>query len=95
MKLLVQGLPDHVVGTRSRRSTRDDVALNGSPTSANAALSAVWAAALNNGGSAQQHRPGWRSSRRSRAIGNFNSTDCNAASLSISVSARSRSTGTT
>ena len=36
----------------------NDVALNGSPLSANAALSAVWAAAVNNGGSAKNIAPG-------------------------------------
>ena len=34
---------------------KGDVALNGDPTSANAAFEAVWAAALANGGSADQH----------------------------------------
>jgi len=44
---------------------KNDIALNGSPVSANAALSAVWAAALNNGGSATSRRAS-PSSRRSR-----------------------------
>jgi putative spermidine/putrescine transport system substrate-binding protein len=37
---------------------RGDVALNGDPTSANAAFQAVWAAALANGGSADNIQPG-------------------------------------
>ena len=52
-------IPARRRGRRSRaRSTSHDVALNGSPVSANAALSAVWAAALNNGGSLNNIKPG-------------------------------------
>src|SRR5262249_14915604 len=36
----------------------NDIDLNGSPLSANAALSGVWAAAVNNGGSAKNIAPG-------------------------------------
>jgi hypothetical protein len=57
----------------------NDVALNGSPLSANAALSAVWAAAVNNGGSAKNIKPGVDFFHQLRSSGNFNSTDCNAA----------------
>jgi putative spermidine/putrescine transport system substrate-binding protein len=60
---------------------KHDVALNGSPVSANAALSAVWAAALNNGGSLASIKPGITFFKKLQSIGNFNSTDCNAASL--------------
>jgi len=60
---------------------KHDVALNGSPVSANAALSAVWAAALNNGGSLANIKPGLTFFKKLQSIGNFNSTDCNAASL--------------
>jgi putative spermidine/putrescine transport system substrate-binding protein len=60
---------------------KHDVALNGSPVSANAALSAVWAAALNNGGSLSNIKPGLAFFKKLQSIGNFNSTDCNAASL--------------
>jgi putative spermidine/putrescine transport system substrate-binding protein len=60
---------------------KHDVALNGSPVSANAALSAVWAAALNNGGSLANIKPGISFFKKLQSIGNFNSTDCNAASL--------------
>ncbi len=57
------------------------VALNGSPLSANAALSAVWAAAVNNGGSAANIAPGVKFFQQLQSSGNFNSTDCNAASV--------------
>ncbi len=60
---------------------KGDVALNGSPVSANAALSAVWAAALNEGGSLSNIQPGIDFFKKLEADGNFNSTDCNAASL--------------
>jgi putative spermidine/putrescine transport system substrate-binding protein len=58
-----------------------DVALNGSPLSANAALSAVWAAAVNNGGSAKNIGPGVQFFQDLESNGNFNATDCNAASI--------------
>ncbi len=58
-----------------------DVALNGSPLSANAALSAVWAAAVNNGGSASSIAPGVAFFSTLMGSGNFNSTDCNAAAV--------------
>jgi putative spermidine/putrescine transport system substrate-binding protein len=60
---------------------KGDVALNGSPVSANAALSAVWAASLNNGGSLNDITPGINFFKQLESKGNFNSTDCNAASL--------------
>jgi putative spermidine/putrescine transport system substrate-binding protein len=60
---------------------KNDIALNGSPVSANAALSAVWAAALNNGGSLSNIGPGLTFFKTLESDGNFNSTDCNAASL--------------
>jgi putative spermidine/putrescine transport system substrate-binding protein len=59
----------------------NDVALNGSPVSANAALSAVWAASLNNGGSLNNIKPGITFFKHLESIGNFNSTDCNSGSL--------------
>jgi putative spermidine/putrescine transport system substrate-binding protein len=58
-----------------------DVALNGSPLSANAALSAVWAAGVNSGGSAKNIAPGVDFFNDLMSSGNFNSTDCNAASV--------------
>jgi putative spermidine/putrescine transport system substrate-binding protein len=57
------------------------VALNGSPLSANAALSGVWAAGVNNGGSAKNIAPGVDFFHSLQGSGNFNSTDCNAASV--------------
>jgi putative spermidine/putrescine transport system substrate-binding protein len=60
---------------------KNDVALNGSPLSANAALSGVWAAAVNNGGSADNIKPGVDFFQALESSGNFNSTDCNAASV--------------
>jgi putative spermidine/putrescine transport system substrate-binding protein len=60
---------------------KNDVALNGSPVSANAALSAVWAASLNNGGSLSNIGPGITFFKTLESDGNFNTTDCNAASL--------------
>jgi putative spermidine/putrescine transport system substrate-binding protein len=59
----------------------NDVALNGSPLSANAALSAVWAAAVNTGGSAKNIAPGVKFFQGLESSGNFNKTDCNAASV--------------
>ena len=59
----------------------NDVALNGSPLSANAALSAVWAAAVNTGGSAKNIAPGVKFFQDLESSGNFNKTDCNAASV--------------
>ena len=60
---------------------KNDVALNGSPLSANAALSAVWAAGVNNGGSANNIKPGVDFFHQLKSSGNFNSTDCNAAAV--------------
>jgi putative spermidine/putrescine transport system substrate-binding protein len=59
----------------------NDIDLNGSPLSANAALSGVWAAAVNNGGSAKNIKPGVDFFKQLRSSGNFNATDCNAASI--------------
>jgi putative spermidine/putrescine transport system substrate-binding protein len=59
----------------------NDVALNGSPLSANAALSAVWAAAVNTGGSAKDIAPGVKFFQDLESNGNFNRTDCNAAAV--------------
>jgi putative spermidine/putrescine transport system substrate-binding protein len=59
----------------------NDVALNGSPLSANAALSGVWAAGVNSGGSAKNIAPGVNFFKTLMGSGNFNSTDCNAASV--------------
>ncbi len=58
-----------------------DVALNGSPLSANAALSGVWAAGVNSGGSAKNIAPGVNFFKTLMSSGNFNATDCNAAAV--------------
>jgi putative spermidine/putrescine transport system substrate-binding protein len=68
-------------GALKQSKYHNAVALNGSPLSANAALSAVWAAGVNNGGSAKNIAPGVDFFKQLRSSGNFNSTDCNAASI--------------
>ena len=50
------------------------VALDGNPTEANAAFSAVWAAALASGGSFTDIKPGLDFFKKLKAIGNFNPT---------------------
>ena len=50
------------------------VALDGNPTEANAAFSAVYAAALANGGSFTNIQPGLAFFKKLKAIGNFNPT---------------------
>ncbi len=59
----------------------NDVDLNGSPLSANAALSGVWAAAVNNGGSARNIAPGVNFFKQLMSAGNFLATDCNASAV--------------
>jgi len=59
----------------------NDVDLNGSPLSANAALSGVWAAAVNNGGSAKNIAPGVAFFKALMKEGNFNPADCNASAV--------------
>jgi putative spermidine/putrescine transport system substrate-binding protein len=53
---------------------KNDVALNGDPTSANAAFEAVWAAALANGGSATNIQPGIDFFKKLNSEGIFNKT---------------------
>jgi putative spermidine/putrescine transport system substrate-binding protein len=53
---------------------KHDVALNGDPTSANAAFEAVWAAALANGGSATNIQPGIDFFKKLNSEGIFNKT---------------------
>ena len=53
---------------------KGDVALNGDPTSANAAFEAVWAAALANGGSADNIQPGIDFFSKLNKEGIFNKT---------------------
>ena len=53
---------------------KGDVALNGDPTSANAAFEAVWAAALANGGSASNIQPGIDFFHKLNSAGIYNKT---------------------
>lgn len=54
---------------------QNGVALNGDPTSANAAFNGVWAAALANGGSASNIQPGIDFFKKLNSEGIFNKTD--------------------
>jgi putative spermidine/putrescine transport system substrate-binding protein len=56
---------------------KGDVALNGAIGSAAAATDAVWAAAINTGGSLSNVQPGIDFFNTLKSDGNFNSTDCN------------------
>jgi putative spermidine/putrescine transport system substrate-binding protein len=56
------------------KAYKGDVALNGDPTSANAAFEAVWAAALANGGSADNIQPGIDFFKKLNSEGIFNKT---------------------
>ena len=60
---------------------KKDVALNGVPGQAGAATGAVEAAAVNNGGSFTNWKPGLTFFDKLKSEGNFNSTDCDAANL--------------
>ncbi|WP_329568638.1 ABC transporter substrate-binding protein [Kitasatospora sp. NBC_01266] len=57
------------------------VALNGNPTKANAALSAVWAAALANGGSLDNIQPGIDFFAKLKSVGNFNPVEATSATV--------------
>jgi len=57
------------------------VALNGVPGQAGAATGAVEAAAINNGGSFTNWKPGLTFFQKLKSSGNFNSTDCDASSV--------------
>jgi putative spermidine/putrescine transport system substrate-binding protein len=59
---------------------KKDVALNGVPGQAGAATGAVEAAAINNGGSFTNWKPGLTFFDKLKSEGNFNATDCDAAS---------------
>jgi putative spermidine/putrescine transport system substrate-binding protein len=54
-----------------------DVTLNGIPGQAGAATGAVWAAAINNGGSFSNIKPGLTFFAKLAKLGNFNNNDCN------------------
>jgi putative spermidine/putrescine transport system substrate-binding protein len=60
---------------------KNAVALNGVPGQAGAATGAVFAAAINNGGSLTNAQPGLTFFKTLKSDGNFNATDCNASSL--------------
>jgi putative spermidine/putrescine transport system substrate-binding protein len=60
---------------------KHDVALNGDPTSANAAFEAVWAAALANGGSADNIQPGIDFFHKLNSEGIFNKTKVTPATI--------------
>ena len=60
---------------------KKDVALNGVPGQAGAATAAVEAAAINNNGSFTNWKPGLAYFSKLKSEGDFNSTDCDAASL--------------
>jgi putative spermidine/putrescine transport system substrate-binding protein len=60
---------------------KGDVALNGDPTSANAAFEAVWAAALANGGSATDIQPGIDFFAKLNKKGIFNKTQVTPATI--------------
>jgi putative spermidine/putrescine transport system substrate-binding protein len=62
---------------------KKDVALNGVPGQAGAATAAVEAAAINNGGSFTNWKPGLTFFSKLKSEGNFNSTDCDSASLIV------------
>jgi putative spermidine/putrescine transport system substrate-binding protein len=60
---------------------KNAVALNGVPGQAGAATGAVFAAAINNGGSLNNAQPGLTFFDKLKSLGNFNATDCDASSL--------------
>jgi putative spermidine/putrescine transport system substrate-binding protein len=60
---------------------KNAVALNGVPGQAGAATGAVFAAAINNGGSLTNAQPGLTFFNTLKSDGNFNSTDCDSSSL--------------
>ena len=68
---------------------KGDVTLNGAIGQAAAATDAVYAAALNNGGSLTNVQPGINFFKTLKSDGNFNSTDCNAPAVIEAHSARS------
>jgi len=60
---------------------KNDVSLNGVPGEASAATSAVWAAALNNGGSFSNVAPGLSFFSALKSSGNLNATNCNSSTI--------------
>ncbi len=68
---------------------KGDVTLNGAIGEAAAATDAVYAAALNSGGSLTNVQPGINFFNTLKSDGNFNSTDCNSPAVIEAHSARS------
>jgi putative spermidine/putrescine transport system substrate-binding protein len=60
---------------------KNSVALNGVPGQAGAATGAVFASAINNGGSVTNAQPGLTFFNTLKSDGNFNATDCDSSSL--------------
>ncbi|GAA1959383.1 ABC transporter substrate-binding protein [Kitasatospora viridis] len=60
---------------------KGQVALNGNPTKANAALSAVWAASLANGGSLDNIQPGIDFFGKLKQVGNFNPVEATSSTV--------------
>ena len=83
-----EDLPDDVEGAESPQY-KDDVALNGSPMSANAALTGRVGGGAQQGWLAEQHQPGINFFKQLEVSGNFNSTDCNSPAVIEATSARS------
>ncbi len=65
----------------ARSGQLGDVTLNGVPGQAGAATGAVWAAALNNGGSFTNAQPGLKFFSTLKSKGILNSTDCDSSSV--------------
>ncbi len=63
-----------LAGSANAAAYKGKVAINGDPTSANAAFSAVWAAALANGGSLDNIQPGIDFFAKLKSLGVFNAT---------------------
>jgi putative spermidine/putrescine transport system substrate-binding protein len=65
----------------TKNEYKNKVAIDGNPAAAGDALSAVWAAALANGGSLDDIMPGLKFFQDLKRIGNFNPTDCYPANI--------------
>ncbi len=69
---IVKGTPPTSYADLKDPRFKGQVALNGDPTSANAAINGVWAASLANGGSLDDITPGIQYFANLKKIGNFN-----------------------
>ena len=83
-----EDLPDELEGA-GESQYKGDVTLNGAIGQAAAATDAVYAAALNTGGSVTNVQPGINFFNTLKSDGNFNSTDCNSPRRSRRTRARS------